>query len=131
MLIVGAGRAGETLVRDLIRDRDHAYEPVAFVDDDPRKKGREIHGVRVIARCEDIPQVVEDAGIDLIMLALPSATSVQMRNIVQVCERTGVPFRTLPRLQDLVSGRASLNELKEVSIEDLLKTGVFCSWCWS
>lgn len=120
VLIVGAGRAGEMLVRDLIRDRDHAYEPVAFVDDDPRKRGREIHGVRVVSSCEEIPKVVEDAEIDLIMIALPSATSAQMRNIVQVCERTDVPFRALPRLQDLVSGRASLNELKEVSIEDLL-----------
>jgi len=120
VLIVGAGRAGETLVRDLIRDRDHAYEPVAFVDDDRRKRGREIHGVRVAASCGSISKVVEDAGIDLIMIALPSATSVQMRNVVQQCEKTDIPFRTLPRLQDLVSGRASLNELKEVSIEDLL-----------
>jgi len=120
VLIVGAGRAGETLVRDLIRDRDHAYEPVVFVDDDRRKRGREIHGVRVVASCGSIPKVVEDARIDLIMIALPSATSAQMRNIVQLCEQTDIPFRTLPRLQDLVSGRASLNELKEVSIEDLL-----------
>ncbi len=120
VLVVGAGHAGETLVRDLLRDRGHGYLAVAFVDDDRDKSGREIHGVRVAGRCGRIPRLVKQLDIDLILLAVPTANSRQMRRLVSLCEKSGVPFRTLPRTQDLVSGRAALKELREVSIEDLL-----------
>ncbi len=119
-LIVGAGEAGETLVRELLRDRNHGYQPVGFVDDDIEKKGREIHGVRVLGNVNKIPRLVERMGVDLILIALPSATSREMRRIVGVCEQTGVPMRTLPALDDLVSGRSVVSELRDISIEDLL-----------
>jgi len=120
VLVVGAGQAGELLVRDLLRDRSYGYRPVAYVDDDPRKKGREIHGVRVLGKCDSIPRIVSDLAADLVLIAVPTATSRQMRRIVGLCEKAGVPFRTLPRLQDLVSGHSVLRELRDVSIEDLL-----------
>jgi len=120
VLIIGAGRAGEMLVRDLLRNPRAGFQPVCFVDDDRRKKGKEIHGVRVRGRVKEIPRIVRKRSIDLIMIALPSANSRQMRRVVEVCESAGVPFRTLPQLQDLVSGRVMLKELREVSIEDLL-----------
>ncbi len=120
VLIVGAGHAGEMLIRDLRRDRGHGYSVVTFVDDDREKSGQEIHGVRVAGRCGRIPRLVKQMGIDLILLAVPTANSRQMRRLVGLCEKSGVPFRTLPRMQDLVSGRAALKELREVSIEDLL-----------
>jgi FlaA1/EpsC-like NDP-sugar epimerase len=119
-LIVGAGKAGEMLVRDLLRDRQGQYKPVAFVDDDPRKQGREIHGVRVAGPIEKIPRLAKKLDVDVILIAVPSATSPQMRHIVGLCEPCGIPFRTLPRLQDLVSGHASIKEIRDVSIEDLL-----------
>lgn len=117
-LIVGAGRAGEMLVRDLLRDPNREYEPAGFVDDDPRRRGQEIHGVRVIGTSTDIPALLDD--IDIILIALPSARSRDMRRIVGICEQTGVPFRTLPKFQDLVSGRATIRALRDVRIEDLL-----------
>jgi len=120
VLIVGAGQGGEMLVRDLQRDRAAGYKPAAFVDDDRSKQGREIHGVRVKGTCDEIPDLVRRLGVGLILLAVPSATSREMRRIVALCEQAGVPFRTLPRLQDLVTGRSVLRELREVSIEDLL-----------
>jgi len=120
VLIIGAGRAGETLARDLLRDPKAGFEPVCFVDDDRRKRGNEIHGVRVRGRIKEIPRIVEERDIDLIMIALPSASSRQMRRVVEICESAGVPFRTLPQMHDLVSGRVTLKELREVSIEDLL-----------
>lgn len=120
VLIVGAGRAGELLVRDLLRNRDVGYTPIGFVDDDPAKRGRDIHGVRVLGACDSLPQLVARDEADLVMIALPSATSKQMRRIVSLCEKTSVPLRTLPRIGDLVSGQATLRELREVSIEDLL-----------
>jgi len=119
-LIVGAGQAGELLVRDLLRDRAHGYDPVAFVDDDRTKKGHEIHGVRVVDYCKRIPEVVERLGIELILIAIPSASSAQMRRIVRACERAGVPVRTLPRIPDLVSGRVTVSALRAIDIDDLL-----------
>lgn len=117
-LIVGAGKAGEMLVRDLLRDPNREYEPVGFVDDDAKKRGQEIHGVRVLGSTENIPDLI--AGLDAILIALPSARSRQMRRIVGICEKTGVEFRTLPKLEDLVSGRASIKALRDVKIDDLL-----------
>ncbi len=119
-LVVGAGRAGEMLVRDMLRDPASPYVPVVFVDDDPQKRGREIHGVRVQGGCDRIPKIVERQEIELVLIALPSATSKQVRRIVEICEGTGVPFRILPRIQDLVTGQASLKQLRDVRIEDLL-----------
>ncbi len=120
VLIVGAGSAGEMLVRDLLRDPSQGYVPVGFVDDDRSKKGREIHGVRVRGKCKRLPKLVKELGVRVVLLAVPSATSQEMRRLVGLCEEADVPFRTLPRLQDLVSGRSVLQELRPVSIEDLL-----------
>lgn len=119
-LIVGAGKAGEMLARDLMRDFSSAYQPVAFVDDDPSKVGKEIHGLPVAGLCNEIPEVASRLGVELILIALPSATSRQLRRIVEICEPTGLIFRTLPYMQDLVSGRASVKDLRDVRIEDLL-----------
>ncbi|BAV33543.1 multidrug MFS transporter [Sulfuricaulis limicola] len=119
-LIVGAGKAGETLARDLLRDSSGLYLPVAFADDDRGKIGKEIHGIPIAGSCFQIPQIVTRVNADLIIIALPTATSRQIRRIVEICETTGLPFRILPQMQDLVSGRASLKDLRDVRIEDLL-----------
>lgn len=120
VLIVGAGRAGEMLVRDLFRHVERSYLPVAFVDDDRAKLGKEIHGVRVVGTSNDIVDVVRQYSIDVVLIALPSASAVDVRHIIEECERSGVPFRITPRLDDLLSGKTSVSELREVSIEDLL-----------
>ena len=119
-LIVGAGKAGEMLTRDLLRDPAGPFRPVAFVDDDPKKIGKEIHGIPVTGSCDEIPGTVTRLGIDLIVIALPSATSRQIRRIVEICETTKLPFRIMPEIQDIVSGRASIKDLRDVKIEDLL-----------
>jgi FlaA1/EpsC-like NDP-sugar epimerase len=119
-LIVGAGKAGEALSRDLLRDPSGAYLPVAFADDDRGKIGKEIHGIPVAGSCYQIPQIATKVSADLIIIALPAATSRQIRRIVEICETTGLPFRILPQMQDLVSGKASLKDLRDVRIEDLL-----------
>ncbi|MHB8621919.1 MAG: polysaccharide biosynthesis protein [Sulfuricaulis sp.] len=119
-LIVGAGRAGEMLARDLLRDFSSRYRPVAFVDDDLSKVGNEIHGLPVVGSCDEISKLTARFEIELILIALPSATTQQLRRTVEICEATGLTFRTLPRMQDLVSGRASVKDLRDVKIEDLL-----------
>ncbi len=120
VLVVGAGRAGEMLVRDLLRDPGHAYLPVGFVDDEPGKEGREIHGIRVLGRCDRIPRLVKSLSVEAVILAIPSADSKQIRRLVELAEEAGVPVRTLPRIEDLMTGKVGVNELREVSIEDLL-----------
>ncbi len=120
VLVVGAGQAGEMLIRDLQRKAGASYQPVAIVDDKLRRQGRHVHGVPVVGRCEDVPNLCDDLEIDLILLAVPSASTPQMKRIVGYCEDSGVPFRTVPDLDALMSGQVSINELREVSIEDIL-----------
>ena len=119
-LIVGAGRAGEMLARALLNDSSNEYSPIGFIDDDPDKKGREIHGVRVLGPCEKASEIAERKGADAIIIAIPSASSVQMRRIVERCELSNRPIRTIPHMTDLVSGRAAPSEVRAITIEDLL-----------
>ncbi|MEY4194979.1 MAG: hypothetical protein RLZZ226_1347 [Pseudomonadota bacterium] len=118
-LIVGAGIAGETLVRDLLRIAGARFHPIAFVDDDPAKKGTEIHGIRVRGHCGKIQNLVTRLDIEVILIAIPSATDKQMQRLVELCEQAETPFLTLPSVPDLASDHISGN-LREVSIDDLL-----------
>lgn len=120
VLIVGAGRAGEWIARDLQRAEEKKYLVVGFVDDRQSKKGQEIHGIRVLGDTADIPELVKQNRIDLIIIAMPSVRSVDMRRIVGYCEKTQVTFRTLPGLKDLTNGSVKIDALREVSLEDLL-----------
>lgn len=118
VLIVGAGSAGAGLARDL--QRSHEYLPVGFLDDGRKKRGLEVHGVRVLGTTPQLPEFVAQCGADLIFIALPSACSADMRRIVRYCELSHTPFRTLPSLSALASGRVEVNALRTVNIEDLL-----------
>lgn len=120
ILIVGAGSAGEGLVRDLFRHSNHLYQPIVIVDDNPMKLGRDIHGVRVVDTFSKIPSIVKQYRIDLILIAIPSASSVEMRRVVNLCEQTNLPFRTLPGINDFASGRVDIKLIRNVSLEDLL-----------
>lgn len=118
VLIVGAGQAGEGLVRDL--RRSNIYQTIGFVDDNISKRGLEVHGVRVLGTPRQIPDFVRQYSIDLIFIAIPSARSATMRHIVTHCEISNVPFRTLPSISALAAGRVEVNALRPVNIEDLL-----------
>lgn len=129
VLIVGAGRAGDMLVRDMARDAARILIPVGFVDDKLRKVGMDIQGVRVLGQCDQIPRLVEQYDIDLIIIAIPSAHSKEMQRIVGLCEQSGVAFRTLPRIQDLVADRVAIDSLRDVGIDDLLgRESVLLDW---
>lgn len=120
VLIVGAERPGEMLARDMLRDPRRAYIPVAFVDDRPRRHGADVHGIPVRGGTEDIPALALDLDIDLILLATPDASASEMQRLVDLCERAGPPFRTVPHLSNLMNGQVSINQVRPVSIEDLL-----------
>lgn len=120
ILIVGAGQAGEMLARDLIRNQQNQYLPAAFVDDDKRKWGKDLHGIPVLGGGENIPQLVPKLGIDLIVLAVTSASSREMQRLIGLCEQCHAPFRILPRIEQLVNGQINVKQLRDVNIEDLL-----------
>jgi len=120
VLIVGAGESAQMLVRDMLQHARGEYLPVGMIDDNPEKINREIHGVQVLGRFDDIPEVVRRDSIDLIVIAIPSLSSTRMQRLVSICEDTGTDFKTLPRLGDLISGQVTVNAIQEVSIEDLL-----------
>ena len=118
VLIVGADRAGEVLSRDLRHDSHYAV--VGFVDDKSSLRGASINGHPVLGRFEQLPEVAREAAVDMLLIALPGATTSEMRRVVALCDETDLPYRTVPRLEDVVAGRAQFNQIKEVAIEDLL-----------
>ena len=120
VLIVGAGESAQMLVRDMLQHARGEYLPVGMIDDNPDKLGREIHGIQVLGRFDDIPEVARHHSIDLIVIAIPSLSSVRMQALVSICEDTDTDFKTLPRMEDLISGQVTVNTIQEVSIEDLL-----------
>lgn len=129
IIIVGAGNAGEGLVRDLLRDSNHRYKPIVFIDDDTRKIGREIHGIRVAGAISELQKLIPLLNIDLVLIAIPSASSARIRSVVDVCEKSKIPCYTLPSLKDIANGRVSINILRNISLEDLLgRYPVTCQW---
>ena len=121
VLVVGAGSAGEGIIRDLRRSPlNKKFRPIGMVDDDPRRQGCEVQGVRILGNCSQIPKIVQQFRIELILIAIPSADSTQMRQIVSCCEQSQVAFRTLPNIKDIADGTARINSLREVLLDDLL-----------
>ena len=118
VLVLGAGRAGEALLRELARE--NRYRPVGVLDDNTALRGAKVHGVPVLGALERLPELAGEVAAEMLLIAMPSASNAQMQTVVALCEQTNIPFRTVPRLQDVVAGRMSFNELKEVAIEDLL-----------
>jgi FlaA1/EpsC-like NDP-sugar epimerase len=118
VLVVGAGQGGELMVRDLLRHPD--FEPIALVDDDPGKQGREIHGIRVQGGLVDLAALVEAHGIDLVIIAIPSAPHRLFKQVAAVCADIGVECRTLPALGDLNGQDVAVSQLRALTLEDLL-----------
>jgi FlaA1/EpsC-like NDP-sugar epimerase len=120
VLIVGAGRAGELILREILGNYRLRYNPVGFVDDNRSKRNLTIHGYRVMGNTRDIPRLVEKYGIDEIFLAVPSAPAKARRRIMLLCKKAQVKFKTLPSVGELLRGTVTVSALREFQIEDLL-----------
>jgi len=121
VLIVGAGEAGTTIARQIGSNKAIKLEPIGFVDDDREKRGLRIHDVPVLGSRDEIPALVQTYDIQEVIIAMPSAPGKVIRDVVRMCEAAGVPFRTLPAIDDLLSGQVSVSRLRSVDIEDLLR----------
>jgi len=120
-LIIGAGNAGEQIVRDMQRQKNSLYMPVGFIDDDVMKQGVYIHGVKVYGSREDIARVVEELKVELVLLAIPSASSRTIRDILSHVRDSSVKeIKTIPGLNKLVNGNVSLSDIKGIQFEDII-----------
>lgn len=121
VLIVGAGNAGELLVRDMLSDPEYNSRPVAFVDDDPVKRKMKIHGVPVLGSLDDIKAVADRVGAHEIIVAIPSATTHVKQKILAGSEGCAAPIKILPSVKRLLGDPVSLQEVRPMSLEDLLQ----------
>jgi FlaA1/EpsC-like NDP-sugar epimerase len=120
VLVVGAGDAGSMVLRDIVRNPALALEPVAMVDDDPRKRGRSLHGVRVLGTRGDIPDLVAKLSVDQVLFAIPSARGDVVRDVVACCEQAKVVVKMLPSVRELIGGRVSVRDIRDLRIDDFL-----------
>ena len=120
LLIIGAGDAGEKMMREIIDNPRLHYRVVGFIDDDPSKRSMKIHGIPVLGPISEISEIALQHKVDEILIAIPSASTQQMRRIIKICETTGLKFRTTPSLGELINGRVPFKTIREVSFEDLL-----------
>lgn len=118
-LIIGAGKAGIVVVKELKQSKSDMY-PVAFIDDNYAKHNMEVMGVPVVGGRQDIPSVVEALKIEHIIIALPSVTRTEVTQIINICKETGCQIKIIPKVNDLINGNISVNMIREVRIEDLL-----------
>lgn len=122
-IIIGAGSAGQTIKEDINksnRQENTSIKVVAFIDDNPEKKGQYIDGTIIYGGRDSIKELVNKENIDLILVALPSAQENQKREILQICNETNCEVKVLPGIYQLVSGSISMSGMKDVQIEDLL-----------
>jgi FlaA1/EpsC-like NDP-sugar epimerase len=120
-LIIGAGNAGEQIVRDMRRTKDSPYLPVAFVDDDPGKKKVFIHGIKVVGNRKEVPKIVRDLEIEAAVLAMPSVPSKEIRDIVSYLHKAGInEIRIIPGTKEIMSRNISILDIKKIDLKDLL-----------
>ena len=120
VMLIGAGKAGQMILRDMIANPGTQDKVVCIVDDDPNKQNRYLEGVPIIGGREDILAGVENYRIDKIFFAIPSATAEQRRDILAICSETECELKRLPGLYQLISGQVTVNEMRDVAVEDLL-----------
>lgn len=119
-LVVGAGDAGQMVLRELSQRMDMATDVVGLIDDDPGKLRKRIGNVTVFGATSELPKFIENLFIDQVVIAMPSAAPHEIRRIVEICREAEVETRILPGLFELIDGKVSVNQLREVSLEDLL-----------
>ena len=120
VLIVGAGSAGTTILREIQTSEKLNKIAVGFIDNDERKIGTTVLGVKVLGKCEDIVEIAKKTEADSIIIAIPSTSAKVLKEITQFCLQTGCDVKTLPGLYQLIDGNVSVSKLRDVDVQDLL-----------
>lgn len=119
-LIIGAGSGGTMVARQLLHNHEIDLKPVAFIDDDPKKRKLDILGIPVVGASSHITEAVEKFQIDNIVIAIPSLGQKELNRIFEECAKTNAKTQIIPKLEDLMTGKISVNQFREVQVEDLL-----------
>jgi FlaA1/EpsC-like NDP-sugar epimerase len=119
VILIGAGSAAHTILREMGR-AGSGYVAVGCLDDNESKYGVRIHDVPVLGTVSQLPDVLQSEPAEEVLIAVPSATSAQMRRFIEICDQARVKCRTVPALKDIIAGRLTFSQLREVSLEDLL-----------
>lgn len=120
LIIIGAGDCGEKIYREIRDNARLQYNIVGFLDDDSTKVGKKIHGVPVLSYISDISDVVNKMKVNEALIAIPSASSKQMRNIIEHCKGSDIDFKTIPGMGELIGGKVTISAIREVAYRDLL-----------
>jgi FlaA1/EpsC-like NDP-sugar epimerase len=120
VLIIGAGAACEKILREILDNYQLHYDVLGLLDDDPSKLGRTIHGVPVLGAVDKAPGIVASESVEEVLIAIPSAGGDSMRRVVAICKDAGVSYKTMPGIGEIIDGRVSVKELRDVRYEDLL-----------
>ncbi|MGG2084507.1 polysaccharide biosynthesis protein [Lysinibacillus pakistanensis] len=120
VLIVGAGQGGTMLAKNLMHAPNPDRLPVVFVDDDISKQQLKVMNVTVAGTTKDISKLVTKHGVDEIIIAIPSLGRIGIKSIYEDCAETNLPVKIMPSIEDVMTGKVAVNEMKEVQIEDLL-----------
>ena len=120
-MIIGAGQAGQMVARQLLSKPENGLIPVLYLDDDVKKHGYEIHGIRVAnASTDSIDEVIQDNDIERIIVAIPSMSRQGSTELMKRCVETGIHTQTIPMIEDIMTGKVSVTDMHDVKIEDLL-----------
>ncbi|WP_252242351.1 nucleoside-diphosphate sugar epimerase/dehydratase [Clostridium sp. ZBS18] len=120
VMIVGAGSAGTMIINEMMARRELKYNPIVLIDDDKEKLGRRISGVKIVGNRYDIPYVVGEQEIDLILISIPSLDSKNKAEIIDICKKTNCKLQIIPGIYEILSGDANVSRIKDVDLEDLL-----------
>ncbi len=121
VIVLGAGEAGAMIVQEMKANPHLGLEPVAFLDDDPRKRGMIVHGVRVVGDCRQVAQMARKYYAQQAIIAMPSAPGKTIRELARLCQEADIPVRIIPGFLEILTGRASVSHLRPVDVTDLLR----------
>ena len=121
VLIAGAGESGNMAVREMLRHPEAGMQPIAFVDDDKSKQGQKFLGLPVVGGIDEMVAAVSDLRIDEILIAMPSESGKVIRRVVNIASKSNVSYRIIPSIYDLISGKVTINQIRNVDVEDLLR----------
>ena len=120
LIIIGAGDAAEKVVREINDNQAMKVKVIGLVDDDKTKTRKQIHGINILGRIGDLNDIIVKHNVDEILIAIPSANGKKMRKIIEICDSTKIPYKTLPGLGEIINGKISIKAIRDISYNDLI-----------
>ncbi|HEY8890093.1 MAG TPA: nucleoside-diphosphate sugar epimerase/dehydratase [Clostridium sp.] len=120
VMIIGAGSAAAMVIKEMKRSSQSKYLPIVVIDDEVYKKGNNIVGVKILGDRHDIPKIAKEKNIQTILIAIPTISDEDKKQILEICKKTNCKIEIIPGMYEIINGKVSLNQIRKVEIEDLL-----------